>query len=201
MRRARLSGLAVALGVFIAAASFVRSAPPALPGTSLDGVPAPDFRLTDHRGVELGLADFRGKPVVLTFLYTSCRDVCKLTAAGLRQSLDQLGHDAARVQLVAVSVDPKGDDAASVRRFLGRYQMADRMAYLTGPADALPDVWRSYYLHVDAENAAAGKPVFEAHTDALFLIDKAGRQRTLLRSDFDPDEVAAALRQLLAEPE
>jgi protein SCO1/2 len=189
----RLSAVALVLGAAILAASLLRPTPPALPGTSLDGVPAPDFRLTDHRGVELGLADFRGKPVVLAFLYTNCPDVCKLTSAGLKQTLDLLGPDAPKVQLVGVSVDPSGDDPGSVRRFLGRYSLADRMVYLTGPPDALPAVWKSYFLYV------ASDPREDRHTDALFLIDKAGRERSLLHSDFDPDELAVALRSLLRE--
>ena len=162
-------------------------------GTSLDGTPAPDFRLTDHRGVEVGLSDFRGKPVVLSFMYTNCPDVCKLTSAGLKQTMDLLGKQAAGVQLVAVSVDPAGDDAASVRRFLGRYNLGERMVYLTGPAKELPTVWQSYYLYV----GSLAKD--DAHTDAIYLIDKAGRERTLLHSDFDPDEMASALRTLLGE--
>jgi protein SCO1 len=194
LTRLWLSGLALALGAFIAAASFVRPQSPPLPGTSLDGIPAPEFRLTDHRGVEVGLTDFRGKPIVLAFLYTNCPDVCKLTAAGLRQTLDRLGADAPKVQLIAVSVEPTGDDAASVRRFLGRYEMVDRMVYLNGPAEALPAVWQSYYLYVEPTMKD------EPHTDALFLLDKIGRQRSLLRSDFDPDELAAALRILISEP-
>jgi protein SCO1/2 len=181
------------LGLLILLASLYRPSSPALPGTSLDGVPAPEFRLADHRGVELGLADFRGKPVVLAFLYTNCPDVCKLTAAGLKQTLDLLGADAAKVQLIGVTVDPGGDDPGSVRRFLGRYNLADRMVYLTGPAEALPAVWKSYYLYVGQD------PREDLHTDALFLVDKAGRERSLLHSDFDPDELAGALRSLLRE--
>jgi protein SCO1/2 len=193
LTRVGLSVLAVVLGVFISGAYYVRQSPAPLPGTSLEGDPAPDFRLIDHRGVELGLADFRGKPVVLAFLYTNCPDVCKLTTAGLRQTLDLLGDEAPKVQLVGVTVDPQGDDGASVRRFLGRYDLAERMVYLTGPADALPAVWKSYYLHVGTGRQD------DAHTDALFLIDKGGRGRSLLRSDFDPDDLAAALQTLIHE--
>lgn len=184
--------MALLLGGLVVAAPYIRPSRE-LPGTSLDGTPAPDFRLTDHRGVEVGLSDFRGKPVVLSFLYTNCPDVCKLTSAGLKQTIDQLGPQAAGVQLVAVSVDPAGDDAASVRRFLGRYNLGERMVYLTGPAQSLPSVWQSYYLYVGS--LAKG----DAHTDAIYLIDKAGRERALLHSDFDPDEMAAALRTLLGE--
>ena len=39
----------------------------------------------------------------------------------------------------------------------------------------------------------------DAHTDAIYLIDKVGRERWLIHSDFDPDELAGALRTLLRE--
>ncbi len=189
-----LSAVAIGLALAIGALWYLRPAPVELPGTPLDGTPAPQFRLIDHRGVELGLADFRGKPVVLAFMYTSCPDVCKLTAAGLHQTVELLGADAARVQLVAVSVDPSGDDPGSVRRFLGRYNLGERMVYFTGPAQSLPAVWQAYYLYVDTSVKE------DAHTDAIYLIDKQGRERSLLHSDFDPDELAAALRTLVGEP-
>jgi protein SCO1 len=166
-----------------------------LPGTDLGGGPAPPFRLTDHRGVSVGLEDFRGRPVVLAFLFSNCPDVCRLTGAGLRQTAELLGDDARRVQLLAVSVDPAGDDPAAVRRYLARYALADRMLYLTGPAEALPPVWQSYHLFVNTERAQG----LEAHTDALFVLDREGRQRALLRSDFDPTELATGLRALLRE--
>ena len=42
---------------------------------------APDFQLPDQHGEIIRLSDQRGKVVVLSFLYTHCRDVCPLTAA------------------------------------------------------------------------------------------------------------------------
>ena len=62
--------------------------------------------LRDERGDPLRLADMRGKPVVVTFLYTTCKDTCPLTAQQIRIALDDLGHD---VPVVAVSVDPAND--------------------------------------------------------------------------------------------
>ena len=45
---------------------------PQLKGTDLGKERAPDFRLNDERGNMVSLADFRGRVVVLTFLYTIC---------------------------------------------------------------------------------------------------------------------------------
>src|SRR5256885_4715846 len=87
-----------------------------LQGTDLGGVPAPNFRLTDQFGRPVSLAQFKGRPVVLTFLYTHCPDQCPLTAEKLHAVMLSLGSDAQRVGVVAVSTDPqKGNTAA------GRY--------------------------------------------------------------------------------
>src|SRR5215467_5160741 len=50
-----------------------------LQGTNLGSTPAPNFQLEDQFGNATSLAQFKGKPVVLTFLYTHCPDVCPLT--------------------------------------------------------------------------------------------------------------------------
>src|SRR4051812_34713637 len=52
-----------------------------------------DFALRDQDGRRVGLRDFRGQPVVLTFMYTHCQDVCPTTAVTIRGALDDLGHD------------------------------------------------------------------------------------------------------------
>jgi protein SCO1/2 len=185
LARLALGGLLLVGLVALALRSRPAAAP--LPGTDLGGQPSPDFRLTDYRGVAHDLAGLRGRPVVLAFLYTECPDLCRLTTAGLAEAARELGPAAAGVAFVGVSVDPAGDDPSSVRRFLTRQGVADRLIYLTGPPDELARVWGAYYVHADPAT----------HTDAIYLIDAAGRQRSLLRSDFDPSELASALRALL----
>lgn len=186
VKTARLSILlAVGLAAFAATALalLLATREPSLPGTPLNGNPTPDFRLTDHRGVELQLSQLRGRPVVLSFLFTNCPDVCLLTTAGLAETARAVPEAA----FVGISVDPDRDDPNTVRRFLARQGLADRLTYLVGPKPALERVWADYFVAADAE----------LHTDALYLIDKHGRQRALLRSDFDPAELTAALRALL----
>jgi cytochrome oxidase Cu insertion factor (SCO1/SenC/PrrC family) len=56
-------------------------AQPALAGTSLRGRAAPDFRLADQFGRITSLSQFRGRPVVVTFLETNGREICPLIAA------------------------------------------------------------------------------------------------------------------------
>jgi protein SCO1/2 len=190
------------LGAALLGGAACRDGAAGLPGTDLGRTPAPDFRLTDQEGREVALADLRGRPVVLTFLYAACPDICPVTADKLRRTLDNLGGDAARVAVVAVSVDPERDDVAAARAFTDRHRLTGRnWHYLTGSAEQLAPVWAAYGVArlPRPGSAAAGASAVDTlgHTDALYLIDRDGRQRSLLRSDFDPDELARALRTLL----
>ena len=178
-----LAAVALVAVALAGAALWMLPREPALPGTALDGRISPGFTLTDYRGVRVELSGLRGRPVVLAFLYTQCADVCLLTTAGLAEVAKAVPEAA----YVGVSVDPTGDDPSTVRRFLSRQGLGERMAYLTGPVPALEKVWAEYFVNGEAA----------LHTDALYLIDKEGRQRALLHSDFEPAELTAALKALL----
>ena len=68
-----------------------------------------DFVLPSTRDVPLELRQLRGKVVLLNFGFASCPDVCPTVLARLRQVIGELGPDAARAQVVFVSVDPARD--------------------------------------------------------------------------------------------
>src|SRR5207245_9916824 len=91
--------------------------PSVLQGSHTGSVPAPNFSLIDQSGKQVSLSHFKGKPVVLTFLYTHCPDVCPLTAEKLHTVMQNLGSNAQNVAVLAVSLDPKGDTPASVLNF------------------------------------------------------------------------------------
>src|SRR6266571_3643239 len=96
-----------------------------LQGTDLGGTPAPDFRLTDQFGKPISLSEFKGKPVILTFLYTHCPDQCPLTAEKLHAVMQNLGSDAQRVTMLAVSTDPKGDTTVAALKFSQAHRLQD----------------------------------------------------------------------------
>jgi protein SCO1 len=72
--------------------------------------PAPDFTLTSQDGAQLSLSDFRGKVVVVTFIYTSCKDTCPFLTAKMAQVQDKLGKDfGSRIAFLSITVDPERD--------------------------------------------------------------------------------------------
>ena len=73
------------------------------------GATAPDFRLRDQDGEPATMAQYRGRPVAVTFVYSTCEDTCPALVDQVRGALDDSGAD---VPLLAVSVDPARDSAA-----------------------------------------------------------------------------------------
>ena len=161
-------------------------------GTDLGGIPAPDFRLTDQFGKPVSLSQFRGKPVVLTFLYTHCPDVCPLIAEQLHSVMLDLGQDAQRVGVLAVSVEPKRDTVAAALAFSKVHNMTNYWHFLVGTEAQLAPVWTAYAI-----GAQQVTTTVSMHTTALYVIDKQGRERTLLDQTFTPAQLTGILQTLL----
>ena len=69
------------------------------------------FALTDQNGHGVSLGEFRGRVVILAFLYSTSRTVAPLIGQQIRGALDELAleHRRAAVPALAVSVDPTAD--------------------------------------------------------------------------------------------
>lgn len=145
-----------------------------------------DFRLRDEDGRVATMAEYGGRVVVVTFLYSTCQDTCPLTAQQIRGALDNLGRD---VPVLAISVDPAGDTRAHVRRFLVEQRMAGRMRYLMGTRAQLEPVWRAYGIQPQGQG-------FE-HTASTVVVDREGAQRLgYLTAQLTPEGLADDLRAL-----
>lgn len=141
-------------------------------GGAFEGAVRPDIPvgdlgdLRDAEGKPVRLGAMRGKPVVVTFLYTTCMDTCPLTVDQIRGALDELGHD---VPVVAVSVDPANDTPRAARRFSLQRQMTGRMRWALGDDAQLQRVWRDYGVQPQTDK--------QEHSASTVLLDRRGRQR------------------------
>ena len=192
MRRTLLGAALLVLLLLLAACT---PAPATLVGTDLGSSPAPDFTLTDGiSGRAIRLGDQHGKVVALTFIYTRCPDVCPLTAETMRQAQKQLtASEREEVLFIAVTVDPEHDTPAAVQAFAAAHGLERNFAYLVGSAAQLRSVWSAYGVRVVPDPATPG------HSDAIYLIDRTGRERALVHSDVGATDLLADLRLLLKE--
>ena len=71
---------------------------------------APQFTLTSQDGAKVSLADFRGKVVAVTFIYTLCSSTCPVLTPMMSLVQDRLGVDfGKRVAFISITVDPERD--------------------------------------------------------------------------------------------
>src|ERR1700727_1335687 len=83
---------------------------------------APPIPLHNYLGQPVNIDQYRGKAVLVTFLYTNSPDICPLITSNLRVAQNLMGSKtASKVQIIAVSVDPKGDTSKAVASFLARH--------------------------------------------------------------------------------
>lgn len=93
--------------------------------------------LTDHTGRPLDLAGLRGKPLVVSLVYTSCATVCPITTEHLRQQVDAvskaLGQDSFAV--LTFGFDARGDRPAQLEAFAGTHRLIGRSDWHIASAD------------------------------------------------------------------
>ena len=134
--------------------------------------------------------------MLVTFLYTNCPDICPLIASNLRVALNMLGAQASKVQVIAVSVDPRGDTPAAVARFLHAHEMVGRMQYLIGSAAELSRTWAAWDVGATPE---VGQPQLVAHSALVYGISASGRLTTIYPASFEPSEIAHDVPRLAAQ--
>jgi protein SCO1/2 len=204
--------LALLLGI-VAALSFVLikgPSKPALPGNArqypagrgylgtlaLPAQQAPPIHLRNYLGKRVTLSEYRGKAVLVTFLYANCPTVCPLIASNLRVALNMLGRRDSQVQVIAVSVDPRGDTPANVARFVREHGMLGRMQYLIGSAAELAPTWAAWHVGSSRE---VGQPDLVAHSALVYGISASGRLTTIYPATFEPSEIAHDVPKLAAQ--
>ena len=194
--RTNLVRAAVATAALALAGMAAAAPPPQFDGPTINNPHAPpDFALRDQQHRLVRLSALRGKVVLLTFLYTHCKDVCPLTAERLNGSLRLIGAERSQVRILAVSVDPKGDTPGSVSLFIRTHRLLPEFRYLTGSHAALSAIWHAYGVQ---STATAGASI--DHTLYTLLLDRHGRGRVLYDSTANSANVAHDLRLLLARP-
>lgn len=170
-------------------------APPPTKATFAGGAltpprPAPPLSLADASGRPFTLGSLRGHHVLVTFLYTHCPDVCPLIASNLNTVLRTIGPRS-KVEVLAVSVDPKGDSPRAVRAYARRMHLVPSFHYLIGSRAQLRRVWAAWnVVSVDR------KPNLVDHIAYTALVDARGRERVLYDAQVNAQQVLHDLRLL-----
>src|SRR5688500_5841513 len=111
---------------------------------------APDFALISQDGAEVTLEALRGKVVAVTFIYTSCPDVCPMLTDKVARVQDELGADfGSKIAFLSISVDPEHDTPEVLSEYaeaLGANLAG--WSFLTGTPAAIREVAHRYGVAV-----------------------------------------------------
>lgn len=147
---------------------------------------APPLKLKNYEGEPVSLGDYRGKAVLLTFIYTHCPDVCPLIVSHMKTAQALLGRRAKDLQIVAVSTDPRGDTPHTVAAFLKARGMTGKMQYLIGSRPELEHVWKAWNILAKTDKA---NPNLVEHSAEIYGIGADGKITTLYPANFKPREL------------
>ncbi len=156
-------------------------------------VPAPTFQLIDRTGEPLSLEDLSGKIVALSFVYTSCPDVCPLVIGqylAIQRDLGKLVDDS--VALVFVTTDPESDTPERLQTFT--VTQGGRWHFLSGDRSEMEEVWSDYDIFVTVNPQGIVQ-----HSYKIFLIDSEGMMRVRYGGFQSTDDILSDIRSLLAE--
>jgi protein SCO1 len=156
----------------------------------------PDARLVDQDGNAFSLGSYKGRPVLVDFIYTRCPFLCGVLGDDFERVLQitSRGGPQAPIDLLSISFDPANDDREALQNYGERFGAKAphwRIAAPTGAQD-LASLLQSFGVVVIPDGMGGF-----IHNDAVYLVDAQGRLTRILDPDAPEPLVTAALRAAL----
>jgi protein SCO1 len=130
---------------------------------------------------------FKGKTLLLSFIYTNCPDICPMTTHNMQMIQEQLKKENIEyVRFAEMSFDPARDTPHILKEF-GDIRNIDykNFTFLTGKSQDIKDILNRMNILAlpgDTTKTESGNTVyFYTHTDRITLIDKDGKIRNEYR--------------------
>ncbi|MSU34263.1 MAG: SCO family protein [Pedosphaera sp.] len=157
----------------------------------------PSFTLTNQEGHAVSLADFKGRVVLVTAVYSTCTTTCPMMLTKVRAVLDQLTpaeHN--DMAVVAFSLNPEADTLELGGMIAKSYGMKAEFHFVNGVPSEVNAV-------LDTLNVARTRDEKSGqimHSNLFFLLDREGRiAYRLSLSQNEASWLISALRVLLVE--
>lgn len=154
-----------------------------------------NFTLLDREGRAVRLAQYRGKPLLVSFIYTGCFQVCPLTTRSLQTAVE-LGREVFgthQFNVVSIGFNQPADSPQSLKAFALQHRIAQpNWEFLSPHADSVPELAREFGFSYVATPAG-----FD-HILQVTLLDAEGRiYRQIYGAELSADSIGAPLQELL----
>ena len=176
-----------------------------------NGRPAANFAATDITGAAFGkslelndsatqqprtLESFKGKVTVLFFGYMFCPDYCPTTMTTLNAALAKMKpEDAARVQVVFVTVDPKRGQPKALTDYVRAFNPTFAALYGTDAQTAAAA--KEFKIIYQKAQVKDENTYVMDHSTQMYAFDATGRIRLMIRHEAGAEAIAADLTTLL----
>jgi protein SCO1/2 len=165
-----------------------------LAGCSADAAPLPSFTLTNQAGQVIRAEELRGQAVIISFIFTSCYEVCPLVTAHLARAQAEVRSAglSTTVRFVSITVDPSIDTPDVLRRYAARFG-ADTATwdFLTGPPEEVSRVLRAMGVFAANDHGRLGH-----ETVVLFVNSRGEIVRRYTEVDHLSAHILDQVRQL-----
>ena len=148
-----------------------------------------DFTLISDAGDPVNTAEaFAGRPMLVTFGYTSCPDICPTSLLDMVVAAEQTAVDEA---LVFVSVDPARDTPETLAAYTVLF--SGDLTGFTGSPEAVEAVKADWAVYAARHEDEASSDYLMDHTSLIFLTDAEHRVVESFRSGTPPEALASAI--------
>ena len=168
-------------------------------GKDISGLmPELAFELTGTSGDTVTAEQTDGNIRLLFFGFTSCPDICPATLQKLSRAVKDL-PEALRTdtQIVFVSVDPQRDTPERIDSYVSFF--SDRAIGLTGEEPALRELSKRYRTTFGYDEPDADGNYNVSHSGAVYVFDREGKARLLIRPELSVEEIRTDLVALAEE--
>ncbi|QVN19715.1 SCO family protein [Burkholderia pyrrocinia] len=152
-------------------------------------LPSVDLVRDDGKTVSLVKEVDDGRPVILTFVYTTCTTICPMISQTLERLQGELGPDRDKVHIVSISIDPEQDTPERLKAYAARFEAGPEWQHYTGTVEASIAAQRAF-------NVFRGDKM--AHTPVTFMRAAPGQPWLRIDGFATPTELLAAYRDVVA---
>lgn len=193
--------------VFLIGCSSLNTREVSYKGTPLVNHKGYEFSMTDHSGRNITPSSPRGGVKILTFLFTSCTNVCPIITSNIKNAVLQVNKPDL-IQVIIITVDPDRDTADAVDEYIQKWKLPSNWQFLTGTKKELSPIWKAYFINPQTSllNSGAGpesvKSAFDdrysvIHTAPVYILNSGGIPKTVHTNQINESDLAHDIREVL----